>query len=126
MLEQFYLIAKKLFKCINHELLIAKLNSYGVDKAYLDFLCSYLTKGKQRTAINLLYKQFEKIIFVVPQVSSLGRLFLIYAHDIDRYTDNNTCFTCSYGRNEALSKLKVRENIMNKKFQNDYVSKIEA
>lgn len=82
MLEQFYLIAKKSFKCINHELLIAKLNSYGVDKAYLDFLSSYLTKGKQRTAINLLYKQFEEIIFDVPQVSSLGRLFLIYAHAI--------------------------------------------
>lgn len=82
MLETFYLIAKKSFKCINHELLIAKLNSYGIDKAYLDFLCSYLTKGKQRTTIKLLYKQFEEIIFDVPQVSILGRLFLIYAYEI--------------------------------------------
>ena len=39
------------FDSINHNLLIAKLNAYGVEESSLDFIHSYLTKRKQRTKI---------------------------------------------------------------------------
>ena len=39
----------KAFDCINHELLIAKLEAYGVDKNDLKFIHSYITGRKQRT-----------------------------------------------------------------------------
>ena len=39
------------FYSINHNLLIAKFNAYGVEENSLDFIHSYLTKRKQRTKI---------------------------------------------------------------------------
>ena len=42
----------KAFDCIDHELLIAKLNAYGFDNSSLTFISTYLYKRKQRTKIN--------------------------------------------------------------------------
>lgn len=54
----------KAFDYINHVLLIAKLNTYGVDKASQDLLLSYLTKRKQRIKINMSHSEFEKKYFL--------------------------------------------------------------
>ena len=51
----------KAFHCIDHELLIAKLNAYGVDTNLLEFLASYLEKRKQRTKVNGSYRNFDDI-----------------------------------------------------------------
>ena len=45
----------KAFDCIDHNLLIAKLNVYGFEKQSIDFLHSYLTKRKQRTKVDSAY-----------------------------------------------------------------------
>ena len=42
----------KAFGCIDHELLIAKLNAYGFDNSSLTFIYSYLSGRKQRTKTN--------------------------------------------------------------------------
>ena len=42
----------KAFDCIDHNLLIAKLNAYGFEKQSINFIYSYLTKPKQRTKID--------------------------------------------------------------------------
>ena len=42
----------KAFDCIDHNLLIAKLDAYGFEKQSIDFLHSYLTKRKQRTKVD--------------------------------------------------------------------------
>ena len=42
----------KAFDCINHELLIAKLEAYGFDHASLTYIYSSLSGRKQRTKIN--------------------------------------------------------------------------
>ena len=39
----------KVYDCLPHNLLIAKLECYGVDKANLGILLDYLTRRKQRT-----------------------------------------------------------------------------
>ena len=41
----------KAFDCINHELLVAKLDAYGFDNNALKFMHSYLTGRKQRTVV---------------------------------------------------------------------------
>ena len=42
----------KAFDCLNHELLIAKLNAYGFSRSALLLIHSYLTDRKQRVKVN--------------------------------------------------------------------------
>ena len=56
----------KAFDCISHELLIAKLNVYGLDIKSLNFILAYFTNGKQKTRIGSSFSDFLNIIFGVP------------------------------------------------------------
>ena len=42
----------KAFDCLNHELIIAKMQAYGFDNTSLLYILSYLTGRKQRTKVN--------------------------------------------------------------------------
>ena len=60
----------KAFDCIDHNLLITKLNAYGFEKKSLEFIYSYLTKRKQRTNVD----SWEMLLSGVSQGSILGPL----------------------------------------------------
>ena len=45
----------KAFDCINHELMIGKLEAYGFDHKSLETILSYLSNRKHRTKINNCY-----------------------------------------------------------------------
>ena len=45
----------KAFDCLDHELLIAKLNAYGFSLTALKLVHNYLSNRKQRTKINSSY-----------------------------------------------------------------------
>ena len=47
----------KAFDCIDHNLLISKLHSYGVSMPELQLLCSYLSNRTQRVKINDEYSE---------------------------------------------------------------------
>ena len=64
----------KAFDCLNHELLIAKLNAYGFSLTALKLIHNYLSNRKQQTKINSTYSSLLEIIFEVPQGSILGPL----------------------------------------------------
>ena len=54
----------KAFACLNHELLIAKLEAYGFDQPSLLFFLDYLKGRKYRTKINnLLYQEYQRAQF---------------------------------------------------------------
>ena len=106
----------KAFDCIDHNLLIAKLNAYGFEKRSLEFIHSYLTKRKQRTKVDSAFSSWEMLLSGVPQGSILGPLlFNIYICDmffeipknIDfaRYADDNTPYTRSSKIEQVLTNL---------------------
>ena len=68
MIVPFLQTVPKAFDCIDHQLLIAKLNAYGVDANSLYLLVSYLEKRKQRTKVNGSYSDFDDIFSGVPKI----------------------------------------------------------
>ena len=106
----------KAFDCIDHNLLIAKLDVCGFEKQSINFLLSYLTKCKQRTKVDSAYSSWEILLSVVPQGSILGPLlfnihicdmFFETPKDIDfaGYADDNTPYICSSNIDEVLENL---------------------
>ena len=66
----------KVFGCISHDLLIAKLNAYGLSLSALKLVHVYLQNWKQRTKIGSSYSLWEEIVSVVPQGSVLWPLLI--------------------------------------------------
>ena len=64
----------KTFGCIKHDLLIAKLTTYGFDSHSLNFVFSYFNKRQQKTKIHNSYSPNAYIACGVPQRSILDPL----------------------------------------------------
>ena len=90
--------------CFPHDLLIAKLNAYGVDVSALRLIFDYLTNRKHRTKIGIDYSSWREILYGVPQGSILGpllfnificNLFLITDDfEMANYADDTTPYVC--------------------------------
>ena len=63
----------KAFDCIPHDLLIAKLDSYGLGRNLLKYINSYLENRKQCVLINNIISDFNGIILGVPEGSVVSR-----------------------------------------------------
>ena len=57
----------KAFDCMNHELLIAKLNAYGFGKDSLNIINSYLSNRWQRVKVNSSFSDWTELLLGVPQ-----------------------------------------------------------
>ena len=56
----------KAYNCISHELLIARLDSYGVTKSSLKLILNYLSRRKQRTNVGSSVSTRYLVITGVP------------------------------------------------------------
>ena len=78
-----FLDIKKAFDTVDHEIVLKKLNKYGLYNDELKFFESYLSNHRQCCSVNGLTSTLKPILCGVPQGSILGPLlFIIYMNDL--------------------------------------------
>ena len=105
----------KVFGCINHELLIAKLHAYGFSLESLTLIQSYLTNRIQKVKINSSFSEYNNVESGVPQGSISGPLFFnificdLFFDDIDidlaNYVDDTTLYAYGFELDKVIESL---------------------
>jgi hypothetical protein len=87
----------KAFDCLNHSILLSKLQFYGVNGKAKSWLESYLNNRHMRVQISdegsnqMSFSAWEKITDGVPHGSDLGPLlFLTYVNDLPKTINDKT------------------------------------
>ena len=106
------------FDCLPHDLLIAKLNAYGMTISGCKLIHSYLSNRQQRVKIHDTYSSWGSLDIGVPQGSITGPLlFNIFINDLFmhldpdiqlyNYADDNTLVYSNQDKAVLISKLEL-------------------
>ena len=119
----------KALDCLDHELLIAKVNAYGFSLPALRLINDYLSSRRQQTRIGNLFSDWFEVILGVPQGSILGPLlfnifladlFLVLkVVDIAKFADDNTPFTSANNIDDLIDSLEKASSSLFKWFKDN-------
>ena len=113
----------KAFDMVDHEILLNKLNNYGIRGIANDWFKSYLSDRTQYVTINGRKSSNRDMLYGVPQGSILGPLlFIIYINDFPNVCENCTFILYADDANILISGRNIAEieeifNTLSKKLE---------
>ena len=118
------------FDSINHDLLLYKLQCYGITYISLNWFTSYLYHRQQIVSCNGIVSEKENVTIGVPQGTILGPiLYLIFVNDIIdildnlinciMYADDSSLYCTGNDISEVRSNLQLGLNVASEWFHNN-------
>ena len=121
----------KAFDFLQHDLLLAKLYSYGFDYKSLKLISSFLSNRKDKTKISLSFNEWDHLLIGVPQGSVLDPLlfnicmwdlFLFMTESsVANYADDTTLYECEKKLSDVQRKFESESSILFEWFHDKYL-----
>ena len=119
----------KVFDCLPHDWIIARLHAHGLDHDSLRLIKSYLSSRHQRIKLDAVFSSWVQTIIGVPQGSILRlHLFSIFLNVkllinlrsiVCNFADDNILYYCREATKNVIKNLQSDLKIMLKWFSND-------